>query len=188
MKTPFLYVVAFALCQFHAQPAQARLGEDEAALKKRFGEGKALAPSERPRGDHGLWKLFDSVLVFEKSGLVITAGMTDGKVDAIAYRVPEAKGKDAPEPIYMEWSDVATLLAFNVGESSWEKGNFQPITLKRLDLGAFADVEETSSGSGQYAGVLVVDSRLFDTIDDFAWGRMKTEYLKAHPSRNLSEF
>lgn len=187
MRTFFLSVVAISLCHCFAQPAHARLGEDEAALKMRFGEGKTLAPSERPRGDHGLWKLFDAVLVFEKSGLVITAGMTDGKADAIAYRVPESGGKDVPAPIFMEWSDVATLLAFNVGESSWERGS-NTSTLKRVDLGAFAAVEETSSGSGQYAGVLVVDSRLFETIDDFYWGRMKTDYLKANPSRNLSGF
>lgn len=166
-------------------PARARLGEDEAALKKRFGEGRVLAPDARPADGHGLWGLFDTVMVFEKSGLVITAGLAAGKCEVIVYEPKVEEGKKA---IPIAWVDVLTLLAKNAGESEfvergWDGSNRW---YERADKGGVAQVFGTYPVGA--TKVLVASASVFASQDDLREGKVRTELLKKHPSQRLTDF
>ncbi|MCB1088376.1 MAG: hypothetical protein KDM63_15110 [Verrucomicrobiae bacterium] len=198
MKTLPCSLVGIALLGALLFPSltHARLGDDEAALKKRFGEGTVIPPDQRPSTDLGLWKVFDTVLVFEKSGITITAGLANGVCEAIVYEAPQPKAKTQPEasdkPIEsLSWTDLMTLLSRNAGTDGWQPsyGNtFE--SWQRLDKTAFARIEgmRTNSQVGEGRRLLITSSTIFSSWDDFRSGTFSAKFLQDQSSPNLKDF
>lgn len=169
------------------QPASARLGDDRDALEKRFGKGQPFQQDEQLDG--GLWELFDEVLFFEKSGLHIVAGISDGKCLAIVYQVPPAKD-DPSEKDQISWTEAQTLVAKNAGEN--------PITRKSMygsrhdwrigDDFAFARLEAHKSSSGEFTRISIFSNDLFSSYETFQSADVRSEFLKKNPPKDLSDF
>lgn len=199
MNFPLRFVLLAAAVGLLPASAQARLGEDEAALKKRYGEGRAVAEADRPGIDMGLWRLFDQVLVFEKGELLITAGLADGKCEAIAYQPLPTAGKDASEtqtdkkekkpPVPMiTWYDMKTLLARNAGESSFDHrySAGDEYWFVRQDQGGVAKVEGAFPRGA--TRVIVASGALFSGYEAMRDGNLQSEFLRRHSSKELEGF
>lgn len=166
--------------------AFARLGDDREALEKRFGKGESVKQSEQV--DLGLWDLFEEVLFFEKNGIDIVAGLSEGKCLAISYQFP--KGNEDKTGGRFTWSEAQVLIEKNTGGSPViSESVFDGNPHRQYEGDIFAKLEIVAPHTEEFfTRVAFYSGELFENLENFVGGVSRSEFLKQSPPRDLSDF